>query len=169
MEAIEFVHVQFANVRRLCDSTLEGITEDQLNWAPPGTCNPISSTYIHMLTGEDFFIQTVLQKYPTLWDRDGWAAKMGLKETPSPRGGWDDIRQKRITLAPVQEYARAVFDATDVYLHNLDAECLDREVDFMGRSMPVSDILAMLMAHIAGHAGEISALKGSQGAKGMPY
>jgi len=169
MDAIEFIHLQIANVRRLCDASLEGITEHQLNWVPPGTCNPISSTFIHMLSGEDFFIQTILQGHPTLWDQDGWAAKMGVKEAPSPRGGWDEIRQMKIALAPVQEYARGVYDATEVYLHNLDDECLDRHVNFIGRSLTVSDMLALLVAHIAGHSGEIAALRGSQGVKGMPY
>ncbi len=59
--------------------------------------------------------------------------------------------------------------ATDAYLERLADEDLDREVTMMGGTRQVADALTTVAAHTLEHSGEIAALKGVQGGKGLPY
>ena len=68
------------------------------------------------------------------------------------------------------EYGKAVFAATDTYVDGLSETDLAKEIDFMGRKMPlVAFFLGVMCTHSANHAGEISTLKGLQGLKGYPF
>jgi len=42
------------------------LTEEQLNWSPPGTANSIKVTLLHAVSGEDFFIHSLIQRKPLL-------------------------------------------------------------------------------------------------------
>ncbi len=169
MDVKSYVQQQIKNMRSLVDDVVKGLTEDQFNWLPPGTLNPISAVLIHIVGGEDFFIQNVLQGKPRVWDTQAWGAQVGIRIPPSPGHDWDECRCTRLALAPVLGYAQAVQAATDAYLAGLTAEELDRQVNFAGRMVPASQMLVLLVVHAAGHAGEIAALKGMQGAQGLPF
>ena len=169
MDAKTYVEKQIANMRSLTDDVVKDTTEDQFNWLPPGKLNPISAVLIHILGGEDFFIQNILQSKPRVWETGAWGAQIGIQIPPSPGHDWDECRCTRLALAPVLGYAQAVRAATDAYLAGLTAEELDRQVNFVGRTVPASQMLALLVVHAAGHAGEIAALKGMQGVQGLPF
>jgi len=51
----------------------------------------------------------------------------------------------------------------------LQPEELDRKVNLFGAPHPVADVLAVIVSHVTAHLGEIAALKGIQGAQGLPY
>ena len=86
MDARDYIHRQIAAARRLSDGIIKETTDEQFNWAPPGTVNPIGATLVHMLAAEDRFIQMALLGAPTLWERGGWSEKIGLTAPPWPRG-----------------------------------------------------------------------------------
>ena len=65
-------------------------------------------------------------------------------------------------------YEQAIRVATDTYLADLTAEELERQVTLGGNVLPVAEVLMTLVVHIASHAGEIAAVKGMQGIKGLP-
>ena len=73
------------------------------------------------------------------------------------------------SLAALQAYEQAVLATTETYLAALIPTDLDRTVAFIGGERPVADVLANLVVHSMGHAGEIAALKGMQGVKGLPF
>ena len=60
MNALDYVRRQLAVMRRQVDSALQGTTDEQFNWLPPGAANSIAATFSHLLATEDFYIQTVL-------------------------------------------------------------------------------------------------------------
>jgi hypothetical protein len=169
MDAKTYIQQQTASMRSLVSDVTKDTTEDQFNWLPPGTLNPISAVLIHIVGGEDFFVQNILQGKPRVWETQAWGSQIGIQIPPSPGHDWDACRCTRLALAPVLGYAQAVQAATEAYLAGLTAEELDRPVNFVGRMVPVAQMLALLVAHAAGHAGEIAALKGMQGAKGLPF
>ena len=79
----------------------------------------------------------------------------------------------KIDLASLRSYAREVYAATDAYLVSLTDADLARAVDLsalgLGR-MPVKQlVLLALLGNALTHCGEISCLKGLQGAKGYPF
>ncbi len=74
-------------------------------------------------------------------------------------------------LPAFREYARAVYAATDAYVGGLSEAALERKVDtgFIGEQT-VAFVLTNIAAwHVAEHGGEIAALKGVQGLKGLPF
>jgi uncharacterized damage-inducible protein DinB len=70
--------------------------------------------------------------------------------------------------ANLLEYQKAVWAATDTYLAGLTAEDLDRKVILGKREMTAAELLIMAIHQSLSHTGEIAALKGVQGAKGLP-
>jgi hypothetical protein len=170
MDAREYLQRQFAVMRQVADAPLQEITEEQVNWVPPGTANVISAILVHRAGVEDGIVQQRLRGEPRVWERDGWAAKTGVETLPGQNGGWEELKGQTIALAPVQAYAAAVHAATDTYLASLTDEDLRREMPWpFGGTGTVADYLALVVVHTALHAGEISALKGVQGAKGFPF
>ena len=169
MNVAQFVHQQVAEAHSLNDAAVAGVTDEQFNWLPPGTMNPIKSTWLHAVGGEDLFFQLIIQGRPPLWATGGWADRVGLAQTPGGGQGWEEARSATLALAPVREYAEAVRDATHEYLARLTEDELDRRVDFFGRESSVADVLARFVSHTACHAGEIAAVKGMQGLQGLPF
>jgi hypothetical protein len=169
MDAIEYIRAQVGAMRRLCAGALEGLTDEQFNWIPPGSANSIKASLIHLLGGEDMYVQRVLRGKPLLWDSEGWNEKIGVATRPGRDQGWEEIRAKTLALAPVLEYAQAVHAATDEYLGRLTPEELERKVEFFIPDARVASVLTILVAHAAGHSGEIAALRGVQGVKGLPF
>ena len=170
MDAQDFLQRQFSEVRRLSGAPLQEITEEQMNWLPPGTANVISATLLHQAGTEDAIVQQRLRGEPRIWERDGWAEKSGVAMMPGSRGGWEEMKGQTIALAPIQAYAAAVHTATDAYLASLTDAELRREMPWpFGGTRTVADSLALVVVHTVFHAGEVSALKGVQGAQGIAF
>jgi len=167
MESKEFIQLQMTGVRKQVEGILNGITDEQFNWTPPGTTNSISSTYIHMLASEDRAIQVTLQGKQRIWDVEGWAEKIGLQETPGVANAWEPAKGKNLTLASLLDYERVTRTATEGYLAQLTSQELDRKITVNGRERLVADVISGTALHIMLHAGEIAAIKGMQGIKGL--
>ena len=75
-----------------------------------------------------------------------------------------------VDLVAFREYAKAVAAATDDFLANATDQEMNKEVDSPVGKQPFITYFANLgLTHIAGHWGEIAALKGVQGLKGLPF
>ena len=96
METREFVQAQFADVRRGLDGVLADLTDEQLNWTPPGLTNVMSATLVHAFASEDTFIQTILQRKRRVWETGEWAAKTGSPTPPTPGKGWEEIGRAHV-------------------------------------------------------------------------
>jgi uncharacterized damage-inducible protein DinB len=143
-------------------------TQEQYNWKPPGTANPIGVVFVHMLAMEDAYIQEILLAQPRLWEQENWEERLGTR-APWRGENWDEVKAKTLEMETVYEYQNSVRAATDAYIANLTPDELDRRVSFLGAERRVADVLAMLVVHNLGHAGEIAALKGIQGVQGLPF
>ncbi len=159
----------FQNAHETLESTMKDVTAEQAHWLPPGKALPISSLYAHTIGGEDACINMLIRKTPPLLATD-WANRTGMSVIMPETQPWDDwARSVRVDLDQLRKYAQAVYAATDDYLAGLTPENLDVEIDFAGKR-PIGDALArFLVGHVNQHCGEISALKGLQGAKGYPF
>ena len=168
MEILDYMHRQMASTRSTVDMTMKDVTVEQFNWAPPGTMNTISATFIHLTSVEDHFVQGILQGKPRIWDAGGWSEKTGVKKTPGFGENWDEFKHLHLQPADFLKYQKAVWAATDAYMTSLTAEELDRKVKLGPRELTVAELLIMAANQSLSHAGEIAALKGIQGAKGLP-
>ena len=169
VEAKDVLNQQIAFMRLLYNAAIGDMTDEQFNWTPPGMANSIRASLVHLLNAEDFFVQRVIQGKLRIWEREGWGEKIGLSEPPGRGRNWEEVTEKPLALATVLGYAQAVYAGTDEYMAGLTNEELDRQVRFFGSQHPVADVLATLVTHSTGHLGEISAAKGMQGVKGLPF
>jgi hypothetical protein len=169
MDVKTYIQQQMANAHHQIDAVMKDITEEQFNWLPPGTINPVSAILVHVLGGEDFFVQAVIQGKSRFWEAQRWGEKIGIQAPPDPGHSWDEFKTIKLSVAPMLDYGQALREATDTYLSNLTAEELDRQVNFGGKLRSVAEVLIILVVHIASHAGEIAAVKGMQGIKGLSF
>jgi hypothetical protein len=169
MDVKAFIQQEMGNVRDQIEIVMKGVTEEQFNWASPGTISPISAILLHLLSSEDFFIQGLIQGSPQCWEVQGWLEKIGIQAPGGRVNNWEAFKSARVSIAPVLAYGEAVHAATDAYLAALTADELDRPVDFAGKTRTLAEILIMLMVHLASHAGEMAAIKGMQGGRGLPF
>ena len=168
MNALEYIRIQITSARSLIDMTLENMTDELFNWAPSGTANTISATFVHFVNVEDNFINKILSDSESVWERGNWSEKTGIQKPPSIGEDWSEFKHRQVDLQPLLDYKEAVWAATDEYLATLTAEELERKITFAGRERTVAGILALAVTQALGHIGEIAALKGIQGAKGLP-
>jgi len=168
MEIIEYIKAEMARVRISVERVMKDMPPEIFNFPAPGTANTISATFVHLMNSEDHFIQEVLQGKPTVWKSRGWSEKTGIQKPPSIGEDWSDYKNRKIELQPLLEYMAEVWRATDAYLASVTPDDLDRRLVFAGRERSVGDMLHLSIAQSYSHAGEIAALKGIQGIKGLP-
>jgi hypothetical protein len=173
MDAIAVLREQMGLNRWLLDGTLEGVTTEQLHWQPAGAAHSVASTYAHLVLGEDFVVNSMIQGKAPL-AATTWAGKTGVSEPP-PQGSegtadWSQwAKTMRVDLSALRQYAQAVAASTDEYLANLKPEDLERQLDTPLGKMSVNGLFfAAVIGHLPGHTGEIAAVKGLQGLKGYP-
>jgi len=170
MNAVSLLREQIQQAHGFLEATMEGVTPEQAHWTPFGAANPLAATYVHAVASEDLAVNMVLKGGAPLY-ASSWAEKTGISEVqPLTSAEW--ARRVRVDLPTTRSYAQAVHAATDGYLATLNDDDLARVLDLtnfgLGK-MTVGTILnRMILGHIDNMCGEISVLKGLQGAKGYP-
>ena len=166
MELVDFIRAQCGNALEMVQRSLEDLDEDIVHWQPGGTANTIAQLLAHVVTGQDLLIGEKLQGGSTLFAQ-GWAEKTGIPLDRTQiwnQGAW------HLNLESFKAYHAAVEIQSRGYIDTLAPEELEREVAWIrGPEQPISRLFQVIFInHALGHAGEISALKGIRGLKGLP-
>jgi hypothetical protein len=148
---------------------MQDLTEEELNWSPPGTANKIATILVHVTGTDDRFINLRALGKPTVWESGNWSERIGLPQPPGAGGYWAEANARNFSLDAVRGYIAAVRASVDEYVAALTDEELARMVQSIGGEQPISAVLALIVVHAAGHYGEVAALKGAQGAQGLPF
>lgn len=147
------------------------LTAEQAHWTPPGVANPAGAQYAHAVISADFVVLGMLQAGAPLY-KGVWAGKTGVSQ-PQPLATQEWAQSVRVDLPALHAYAAAVDAAIDAYVAGLNETDLDRQLDLSNVGLGQRDVGWALSALVEGHlnnmAGEISVLKGLQGAKGYPF
>jgi hypothetical protein len=155
----------------LFEATTADVTPEQVHWIPPGVALPLGAVYAHAVCGEDFIANTLLRGEKPLYETT-FTGRSGIS-APQPYVDQEWARGLRVDLDQARPYARAVFAATDAYLAVLRDEELDRVVDMTHIGWGTAPLHVMLGRYLTSHidnlTGEISCIKGLQGAKGYPF
>jgi uncharacterized damage-inducible protein DinB len=131
------------------------------------TIGSIAAIYAHTVFTEDTLIANAAAR-DTLWAGQGWAEKTGVEMQPAQYEEW--ARTVNYDLATVRDYAKAVHQATHDYLANVTDDELSREIETMMGKMPAGQFVGtVVLWHVQSHQGEIAALLGTQGKKGLPF
>ncbi len=170
MEARDLLRSQFQQMHQFVEMTVADCADEALNARGDGwTINPIGALYAHLILAEDAMVNGRARGGETLLVSEGWGEKIGISDASSRQSeSWSDFKAD---LPALRSYAAAVAAATDDFLATASDADLLREVDAPGGgTQPVITFLANIgVTHIAGHWGEIAALKGVQGLKGLPF
>lgn len=61
MDSVALLRQQLANVNQFLEGTMDEVTANQAQWAPPGTANPLGATYAHTVSSLDAVVNGILQ------------------------------------------------------------------------------------------------------------
>ena len=162
-QQLQFWHGVSDGVMSTCGDALNKQLAD-------ATISSPASVYAHAVFSEDAIVNGMLQGKPPLFQSGGWEAKTGVAfpgEQPS-LGEW--AKDFRMDYPKFKAYADAVFAQTDAYIGGLSDSDLDEK-----KPTPIGEqslgwvITSLLGTHMPQHVGEIAALKGVQGLKGLPF
>ena len=146
------------------------LTEEQCAFELPGGMVPrAAAIFAHAVYGEDVMVNEWARGMEPVLVRGGFMEKAGI--TAPSNAMTPDWLAMNYNVGGLKEYAEAVFAETSTYLESATAGDMELMVNTpLGQQMPAANALgAFGIVHISEHAGEISALKGAQGAKGLPF
>lgn len=162
MTAISLLREQLKLTFQFFMETVDDVTPEQVHWIPPGRANPLGAIYAHAILQLDEVIAQLNHSEPLF--KTKLTGKTGVSEL---RGSvsLDWARRVSVDLPVLKQYAQTVYKAADKYIQSLDEKDL-------GRRMGPWNLAGILsqhgIAHLNNMTGEISCLKGLQGAKGYP-
>lgn len=165
MELKDFILEGLDRAKQGTLRAVDGLSHHELMWRPGPECNSIGIILLHQARSEDTFVQTRIQGKPQVWEAEKWYLKLNLPA--SDTGAHYTVEQLAAFRVPelndLLAYAGAVRSHTVDYVKSMTPREFDRVVN-MARlgDMSVGAVLARMLVHLAGHAGDISYLRGLQ-------
>jgi hypothetical protein len=173
MNTVELLQHSLGSAFGILGQVTADLTQEQADWQPPGIANPIGAMYWHTISGADDVVYRWALDQEPLRERDGWDERVLTVAVPEPEHGGDwaaYMRTIRVDLPALHEYTQAVHNAIQGWLGSLTPEDLERIIKLPFGEYNLAQMLDLFVVwHINAHCGEISALKGCQGAKGYPF
>jgi hypothetical protein len=164
MDAVQFAILSINDALDYVDLAIGEIDDEQYNWQPPGTCNNIAKLHVHATSGADFFINHLICGEPPLWIQH--AGRLGVPALPADL--WPSA--VRIERVGIDAYVAQMREAVNARLQTLTDDVFSRDIDTpMAGRQTGAWVLRTATTHTSAHAGEISAIKGMQGLKGLPF
>ncbi len=165
MELKDFIQTSLNGSQRNIKRATDGLTKQEILWRPGPECNSIGIILFHVIRSEDTFIQSTIQKKPTVWETDKWYDRLGLPATDTGSGYTVEQVQafKAPELADLMAYFEAVRAKTNEYAASLTPAICDQKVQWgrMGE-FSIGALMALVANHASQHIGEISYIRGQQ-------
>jgi uncharacterized damage-inducible protein DinB len=171
MDARQLLQAQFTWVHDLINQVISDVPPEILNAQPAlETAQSIAAAYAHVALSEDAFVNVMLKKGAPLFAA-GLPAAAGVPIPEQPRLTPEWAQQIDMNLEAFRPYVDRVFASTMAYLASASDEELNAEFDMkVLPPMPVAQFLGQVgVTHVANHTGEIAALKGVRGLRGLPF
>lgn len=164
MNGVEYAKKQLEQAFGLVNMCVDGMDDAQFNFNPGGTGNSPSKSAMHIAASIDFFVNGSLKGEAMTWP--DVAKRYGLPENSLQVWKFEG----QVPVAPIKEYLRDVQKSTLAFVDTLTDADLDREIEtqFFGKQT-LAFFLQLGANHSVGHAGDIAAVKGMQGLKGLPF
>ena len=161
MDAKEMIVASLKQSRAYLDRTLDGLSQEDVEWQPAEECNCIAFIVWHTARVEDSFVSRVIQRQGAVYDTEGWREKLG---TPEDSGFGYTVEQiqawKAPKLADLVGYVDAVRANTLSLLDGLTPEKMlelaraDRPPDTIG------GLLIRVATETALHMGQVDYIRG---------
>jgi hypothetical protein len=171
MKTVELLRVNLSVAHDLFSKTVADVTQEMADWATPGLAHPIGERWAHLVQSEDWLVNGMARGVTPLFASD-WAEKKGYGEL-NVSANPDEARAFRVDVQALREYMQAVFTASEHYFGSLGDADMERMIDMSFVNYGMVPFPAWASTFIIGHVrdlmGEISVVKGLQGAKGYPF
>jgi len=170
MNAVKLLQYSLDNAFGILGQVTADLTQEQADWVPPGIANPIGGLYWHTIASVDLAVHDWGLGQTSLGQR-GWQEKVVVSSAAQERGEHlPEMRKIRVNLPTLHKYAQAVAETAQGWLASLTPEDLERTVETpIGELNLAQMVETFIVWHINAHCGEISAMKGCQGARGYPF
>lgn len=144
---------------------LDGLTSEELSWAPEKWANSIGFTLWHVIRAEDLWVHQYGKGVPQIHESQGWAARWGIP--PLDHGaGYDEDQLAAFPTPPVSEleqYYEAVRRATLSFLDGLTPDNLGEPLAVPHRQgYSNGQMFRHLLCEIGEHVGHMRYLRGLQ-------
>jgi hypothetical protein len=163
MELRDFIQAELDRVKQATMRTLDGLSQQEVSWHPNPDTNSIGLILFHQARYEDMMIQSRLQSKTQVWEAEKWYETLNLpaSETGSGYTAEQCAAFRVPELKDLMAYAEAVRSHTVEYLKTTTPEAFDKRINMPRFSdVPLGSVFALLLVHMAQHAGEISYLRG---------
>ena len=168
MNGADAIRQTIGHAHQWFTGTVVDLTQEQADYLPSGAAYPIGELVAHVLQSEDMIVNGMVRGQASVWQSGGWEQTLGIPDVS--RHTQEVARGFKTSIADLKPYQEAVYASVDEYLGGLTEGELAREVPGPAGPMTVYDVLSnFLVGNTLAHTGEISALKGLQGAKGYPF
>jgi hypothetical protein len=171
MNGVEAFHQMWAGARGILDQQMATCTPEAWTHRLPGSSiESIGSIFAHTVYSEDVTVNGMILGKQTIWHSDNWDATTGLSlpkmSTQSP--AWASLE---FDMNHLKEYGNEVKANTEKFFQSLPNADLDRKLNtgFAGEQSVAWAINLLVDWHVANHSGEIAALFGAQGMRGLPF
>jgi hypothetical protein len=171
MNTVELIQFSLGNAFGILAQVTADLTSEQADWTPPGIALPAGLLYWHTITSVDQILHGWAVGQQSLYERDEWDDRVLPDAAPdAERQLLDKMRGVHVDLPAMHQYAQAMAEAADTWLSTLSPKDLERTIETPLGEQNLAQLLeTFVIWHINAHCGEISALKGCQGAKGYPF
>ena len=165
MEWKDLVIQNFGSTMGVLERTLEGLTQEELDWQPKPDCNSIGWTTWHLIRALDALISTITGE-EQLWIKDGWCGKFNRQADPADIGSRHTPEQVAAFKSPdtdiLLDYYRAAHEKANRCLVTLNGPDLDRKIDdSWSQYFPtVGSRLAITINDLLQHAGQVAYIRG---------
>jgi hypothetical protein len=160
MNTVELLQYSVGVAFDILGQVTADLTQEQVDWRPPGIANTIGSVYCHTLTYVDYFVREFCI--------EGKRLPESVDAIPDDHVLW--LRDVQKDVSELHQFASEVRSTLQGWLSSLTPADLDRRRHTTVGELNVGQMLEIYIVwHINVHCGEISALKGCQGLKGYPW
>ena len=132
MDVRELLADGFGRLPELVAEAVEGLSPEQLTWAPAAGANPIGWLVWHLTRVQDHHVSDLLDA-DQIWVTGDWPARFGLAPDPHNTGyGHDPKRVAAVrpdSARSLVDYYAAVASRTTALIGDVTPEALDRVVD----------------------------------------
>ncbi len=168
----DLIRGQLDFVHSALEGTMADFSEAALHKNFDGaTISNCASIYAHAVFSEDGIVNGMLQGKQPLFHAQSWGSKLSVQMPSRPTMDLNWGQGVKMDLPAFQQYAKAVYANSDAYIAGLSDADFERKIEtgYAGQQSVAWVLGNVLATHAPMHNGEIAALKGIQGLKGLPF
>lgn len=175
MNIIDFFRAEQKRLHQEMRNCISDLTPEEWHYALGGSTNSISFVVWHCVRTEDNILRFILQGRPPIWNEGNWHERLGLPPRVQGTGmATEEARAFHIADTGLfMQYVEEVWREYEAYLAGITdggAALSERIVTVkpLGEMPAIRAIGQVCISHLFIHYGEISAILGAMGKRGLP-